>query len=221
MPTSGPAAPAKQSKLPYKARLPRHERREKILAAAEERFAAGGYDATSLAEIAGQAEITKPIVYEHFASKTDLFTSLLERHATELATMVYERMDALDESLSAEESLRTALDAFFEFAEQRPFAWKTLFRDPPSETEVVVAYRHLREFARDAVAERLRRHPAARAAGLTAADNPIQVAAEFLMAGMAGVAGWWSLESELPRSEVVDLLMTIAWPGLERLAKSL
>lgn len=216
-----PRPAAKRSKLPYKARLPRSERRERILAAAAASFAEGGYDATSLAAIAKEAGISKPIVYEHFASKTDLFASLLERHATELAAAVYERMDALDESLSAEESLRTALDAFFEFAERRPFAWRTLFRDPPSEPELVVAYGQLREFARDAVAERLQRHPAARAAGLTAADDPIQIAAEFLMSGMVGVASWWSRDSDLPRSEVVGSLMTIAWPGLERLAKSL
>jgi AcrR family transcriptional regulator len=201
--------------------LSRHQRREKILAAAEERFAERGYAASSLAEIAAQAEISKPVVYEHFDSKTDLFVSLLERQATELAAAVYERMDTLDDSLPAEESLRTAFDAFFEFAEQRPFAWQTLFRDPPPEPEIVIAYKRLRGFARGAVAERLRRHPAARAAGLSADDDPIQIAAEFLMAGMAGVAGWWSLSSELPRSEVVDSLMTIAWPGLERLAKSL
>lgn len=220
MPPSGPSLPTKQGKLPYKARLPRHERREKILLAAEECFAEGGYDATSLAAIADVAGISKPIVYEHFASKADLFTSLLERQAAELTARVYARMDALDESLSAEESLRTALDAFFEFAEQRPFAWKTLFRDPPSEPGLLAAYRRLRGYSRDAVAERLRRHPAARAAGLDATDVPIQIAAEFLMAGMTGVAGWWSLDQDLPRSQVVDHLMTIAWPGLERLAKS-
>ncbi|MDQ2631206.1 MAG: TetR/AcrR family transcriptional regulator [Actinomycetota bacterium] len=219
MPASG--SPAKQGKLPYKARLPRPERRERILAAAEERFAERGYAATSLAEIAAEAGISKPIVYEHFASKTDLFVSLLERQATELATAVYERMDALDDSLPAEESLRAAFDALFEFAEQRPFAWRTLFRDPPPEPEIAATYGRLRGFARDAVAERLRRHPAARAAGLTADDEPIQIAAEFLMAGMAGVASWWSLGSELPRSKVVDSLMTLAWPGLERLASSL
>lgn len=214
-------AVAKQGKLPFKPRLSREERRTRILQAAEERFAGRGYDATSLAEVAEAAGITKAVVYEHFNSKTDLYVSVLEQRAAELVTAVYERMDAVDEESSAEESLRAALDAFFAFAEQRPSAWKLLFREPPAEPAIAEAYAALREAANAAVAERLRRHPAARAAGLVASDPPIALAAEFLMSGMAGVASRWQLRRDATREEVVDSLLQLAWPGLERLAESL
>ncbi len=214
-------AVAKARKLPFKPRMSREERRAKILNAAEDRFAWQGYDATSLAEIAGAAGITKAVIYEHFGSKTEIYIAVLEQRTSELVAMVYERMDALDESSSAEDSLRTALDSFFAFVEERPSAWKLLFRDPPAEPAIAEACAALREKASAAVAERLRRHPAAQAAGLTVSDPEITLAAEFLIAGMVGVASRWYSRHDAPRGEVVDSLLRLAWPGLERLAESL
>jgi AcrR family transcriptional regulator len=208
-------------KLPFKARLSREERRARILNAAEDLFARRGYDATSLAEVAEAADISKAVIYEHFASKTELYISILEQRSSEAVALVYERMDVLDESNSAEDSLRTALDAFFAFAEQQPTAWALLFRDPPAETAVADACAALRETASAAVAERLRRHPAAQAAGLTASDPQLTLAAEFLISGMIGVAIRWHPRHDVPRTEVVESLLGLAWPGLERLAKSL
>jgi AcrR family transcriptional regulator len=212
---------AARRKLPFKPRLSREDRRAKILNAAEERFARQGYDAASLAAIAAAAGITKAVIYEHFASKAEIYVSVLERRASELVAMVYERMDALDESSSAEDSLRAALDSFLTYAEERPSAWKLLFGDPPAERIIADACAVLRETASAAVAERLRRHPAARAAGLTASDPEIALAAEFLIAGMTGVASRWYPRHDASRAEVVDSLLQLAWPGLERLAESL
>jgi AcrR family transcriptional regulator len=215
------ASGAKKGKLPFKARLSREERRARILDAAEDLFARRGYDAISLAEVAKTADITKAVIYEHFGAKTELYISVLEQRSSELVALVYERMDALGESDSAEDSLRTALDAFFAFAEQQPTAWKLLFRDPPAQPAVADACEALRATASAAVAERLRRHPAAQAAGLTASDPQITLAAEFLMSGMIGVASRWHPQHDAPRAEVVESLVRLAWPGLDRLAESL
>lgn len=220
--TVAPAAGAtKKGKLPFKARLSREERRARILDAAEDLFARRGYDATSLAEVAEAADITKAVIYEHFGTKAELYILVLEQKSSELVALVYERMDALDAPDSAEDSLRAALDAFFAFAEQRPTAWKLLFRDPPAQPAVADACGALRETASAAVAERLRRHPAAQAAGLTASDPQITLAAEFLISGMIGVASRWHPRYDAPRAEVVESLLGLAWPGLERLASSL
>jgi len=212
---------AAKGKLPFKARLTREQRRERILDAAEERFAQRGYDATSLAEVARAAGITKAVIYEHFGSKTELYIAALEQRASELVALIYERMDALDESASAEDSLRTALEAFFAFAKRRRTSWDLLFRDPPAEPRIAEACLAVREMARAAVAERLRRHPAAEAVGLTASDPRITLAAEFLIAGLVGVAGRWYPNQDKPPETVVDELVRLAWPGLEQLARSL
>lgn len=213
--------PASKTKLPFKPRLSRDERREKILLAAEELFAQRGYDATSLKEVGAAAGITKAVIYDHFPSKPELYMAVLEERAAELVAHVYARMDEVDESQPAEESLRAALRAFLSFVERRPFAWKLLFRDSPPETAVAEACRALQQAASDAVAQRLARHPAAQAAGLGPGDPRIAMAAEFLEGGLVGIVGWWYLHRDVPADQVVDAVMQLAWPGLARLADSL
>jgi AcrR family transcriptional regulator len=214
-------AASKQTKLPFKPRLTRGQRREKILLAAEELFAQRGYDATSLNEVGAAAGITKAVIYDHFASKPDLYMAVLEEKAAELVAHIYARMDQVDESLPAEESLRVAIHAFLSFVGERPFAWKLLFRDPPPETAIAEAYMALRQTASDAVAQRLARHPAAQAAGLGPGDPRIAMAAGFLEGGLAGIVSWWYLHREIPADRVVDAVMQLAWPGLAALAESL
>jgi len=60
-------------------RLPREERREGILEGATAAFAAAGYAATSMADVAAAAGVTHLIVYRHFASKEDLYRATLQR----------------------------------------------------------------------------------------------------------------------------------------------
>ncbi len=52
---------------------------DRILDAAEIRFAQRGYEATSLADIADDVAIRTPSLYKHFASKRDLYVAVLER----------------------------------------------------------------------------------------------------------------------------------------------
>ncbi len=58
-------------------RLTLDQRRIKILAAATRIFAHKGYDGASMSGIATAAGVTKPVLYDHFASKDALFETLL------------------------------------------------------------------------------------------------------------------------------------------------
>jgi AcrR family transcriptional regulator len=211
----------KPGTLPFKSRLSRPQRRTRIVEAAEICFAEAGYDATSLTKVAEAADISKAVIYEHFSSKAHLYIALLRERAAELVELVYAEMDTLDQSKSAKDSLRVALEVFFAFSEKRPAAWSLLFRDAPSEPEIAEAYVTLRAMASGAVAERLSRHPAAQSAGLTGADPRITLAAEFLLSGMIGVASRWCSTHDFPSEDVVEAVLRLAWPGLEQLASSL
>ena len=63
-----------------KVRLPRDERRATLLAAALEVFTAVGYHAAAMDEIADQAGVSKPVLYQHFPSKLDLYLAVLDIH---------------------------------------------------------------------------------------------------------------------------------------------
>jgi AcrR family transcriptional regulator len=67
-----------------KQRMPAAARRTQLLDVALERFADGGYHQTSMEEIADAAGVTKPVLYQHFRSKRQLFLELLETVGSEL-----------------------------------------------------------------------------------------------------------------------------------------
>ncbi len=66
------------------ARLPAARRREQLLQVALETFAGQGFHQTSMNEIAERAGVTKPVLYQHFASKRDLYLELLNDVADDL-----------------------------------------------------------------------------------------------------------------------------------------
>ena len=72
--------------------LPRAERRRSIVAGAAAAFAAGGFEATSMEDIAQAAGVTKLIVYRHFESKEELYRSILHQVSGRLADEVAEGM---------------------------------------------------------------------------------------------------------------------------------
>src|SRR2546430_6494223 len=75
--------PRAQRDRPRK-RLSAEARRELIEQAASEVFAERGYHGASIDEIAGRSGVSAPVVYDHFASKQDLYKRLLERHQRDL-----------------------------------------------------------------------------------------------------------------------------------------
>lgn len=69
-------------------RMRRDERREQILDAATRAFARAGYAATSLDDVAGEAGVTRVMLYRHFESKADMYRAALDRACTRLAGAV-------------------------------------------------------------------------------------------------------------------------------------
>ena len=65
-------------------RLRSNERREQLLGVASRLFAASGYDATTMDQVAVAAGVTKPLLYQHFESKHALYEEIVTSAATEL-----------------------------------------------------------------------------------------------------------------------------------------
>jgi AcrR family transcriptional regulator len=74
--------------------LPRAERRATLLAGAAEAFATGGFDGTSMDDIAAAGGVTKLIVYRHFESKEELYRAILEGVSGRLAERVAEALSS-------------------------------------------------------------------------------------------------------------------------------
>src|SRR6187401_902027 len=69
-------------------RLPRSARRKQLLAAAQQVFVAQGYHAAAMDDIAERAGVSKPVLYQHFPGKLDLYLALLDQHCESLIQAV-------------------------------------------------------------------------------------------------------------------------------------
>ena len=74
-------------------RLPRHERRRQLLDCARAVFAAERYAGASMEQIAERAEVSKPVLYQHFPSKHELFLELLDAEVASLRALLEAAMD--------------------------------------------------------------------------------------------------------------------------------
>src|SRR5579871_6762652 len=79
---------------PRSSRLPRHERRRQLLDAALEVFVSQGYHAAAMDDIAERAGVSKPVLYQHFPGKLELYLALLDRHCDKLVNAVRTALDS-------------------------------------------------------------------------------------------------------------------------------
>lgn len=182
------------------------ERRERLLRAAVERFAESGYHGTDMEAIAAATGVTKVIAYRAFGSKLELYETLLDRHRDELLATLAGSQEGDASDLAARTS--AALDRWFSYVEEHPFAWRLLFRDVTGLPELEERHRMMRAQAREVLAGLLVEH-----AGVAPAVAP--AAAEFLRAAIVGLAMWWLENPDRPREEVVGLAHRLAAGALK------
>jgi AcrR family transcriptional regulator len=85
---------------------------EKLLDAAEERFARNGYEATSLGDIAADVRIRAPSVYKHFASKRDLYEAVLKRLLDPYVALLGELLTAAETPEHAGRNVQAVFDHY-------------------------------------------------------------------------------------------------------------
>ena len=105
-------------------RLPAHERRRQLLDTALEVFAADGFHATSMNDVAEAAGVTKPVLYQHFTSKRQLYLELLEDVGTQLGDII---ADAVRSAGGPHEQVERGFAAYFHFVSDRRSAYQLLF----------------------------------------------------------------------------------------------
>jgi AcrR family transcriptional regulator len=93
-------------------RLPRDQRRIQLLDAASEVFASKGYHAAAMDDIADAAGVSKPVLYQHFPSKLDLYLALLDQSCDRLVEVLEEALSSTDDNANR---VNATVEAFFEF----------------------------------------------------------------------------------------------------------
>jgi AcrR family transcriptional regulator len=93
-------------------RLPRDQRRIQLLDAASEVFASRGYHAAAMDDIAEAAGVSKPVLYQHFSSKLDLYLALLDQSCERLVEVLEDALSSTDDNANR---VNAMVAAFFEF----------------------------------------------------------------------------------------------------------
>ncbi|HZJ05857.1 MAG TPA: TetR/AcrR family transcriptional regulator [Nocardioidaceae bacterium] len=181
------------------------ERREQLIEIARGPFANRGYDGTSIEEIAARAEVSKPIVYEHFGGKEGLYGAVVDREVRRLLELMQSALTSGHPRMLLEQAACALLD----YIEQSPDGFRILVRDSPigSATGSFVS------IIGD-VASRVEHILAAefKARGFDAKAAPMYAQ---MLVGMVGTTGQWWLDAREPAKEVVAAhLVNLAWNGL-------
>lgn len=167
--------------------VPRADREDQIVGIATEVFGTQGYAATSVADIAERAGISKPLIYQYFGSKEGLFRACLHRAGDILAGEM-ERI-ARGDAVGLERALRT-LEGTFALLEPQPWIWR-LFFDPtiPSgeqgiAAEIALYADRLHALAEEGVGEMMR---------LRGDDDPDDISAltSVWMSIADSLITWW------------------------------
>ena len=197
-----PAAP-RPGRTP---RLPRTARRFQLLGAAREVFVAQGYHAAAMDEIAERAGVSKPVLYQHFPGKLELYLALVDEHAEKLVTSVREALESTtDNRLRVERSLR----AYFDFVND-PSGAHQLVLESDLRSEPAV-----RERIEAAFAQCVR----AIAATIVADTGLPQDEADLLAVGLMGLAEtcsrWWLVNGGAVTAErAIEATAELAWHGI-------
>jgi AcrR family transcriptional regulator len=193
-------------------RLPAAERRELIEQAATRVFAEHGYAGASIDEIARRSDVSPPVVYDHFASKLDLFTRLLERTRDELLAMWIEQLAGDDPT---DVRMRRSFDAWAQYVEANRFASRMYFLEATGDPQARAAHREIQAQGRAALSAILGQQPGAQRVARDGVG--LEMAAETMRAGLAGLAIWWDEHPHIPRERIVETAMHVLWTGFERL----
>lgn len=184
------------------------ERREQLIEIARGAFAERGYDGVSVEEIASRAEVSKPVVYEHFGGKEGLYAVVVDREVRQLLGQMREALTADTPRMLLEQATFALLD----YIEQSSDGFRILVRDslPGS---AAGSYVSIISDAASRVEGILADQFKAR--GFDAKAAPIYAQ---MLVGMVSTTGQWWLDARKPgKRDVAAHLVNLAWNGLANL----
>jgi AcrR family transcriptional regulator len=181
------------------------ERREQLIRISRTLFAEKGFDGTSIEEIAATAQVSKPVVYEHFGGKEGVYAVVVDREMQKLLGMITEALAATHSLIKLE---RAAL-ALLRYIEESSEGFRILVRDSHAASGTGTFASLISEIASQ-VEDVLADEFAARGYDPKLAPMYAQ-----MLVGMVALTGQWWLDVRKPgREEVAAHLVNLAWNGL-------
>ena len=199
------------SKRVPRSRMTGVQRRAQLLDVSRKLFAEKGFEGTSVEEIAARAEVSKPVVYEHFGGKEGVYAVVVDREIQSLTGALTGALEGGGHPKVLVE--RTAL-ALLSYIESNEDGFRILVRDSPVAQatgtfssligDVATQVEHL-------LADQFKKQ------GLDPKTAPIYAQ---MLVGMVALTGQWWLDARRPgKSDVASHLVNLAWNGLAGLER--
>jgi AcrR family transcriptional regulator len=191
---------------PRGTRLPRLARRRQLLDAAMEIFVARGYHAAAMDEIADRAGVSKPVLYQHFPGKQELYLALLDESVNQLVDAVRAALRSTNDN---RQRVNATISAFFGYVAEHRGTFRLVFEsdftnEPAVRDRLDNADRECAEMISQVIQED---------AGV--GDDE----AHLLGIGLVGMAqvsarNWLSTPGTIPREVAEQLVARLAWRGI-------
>jgi AcrR family transcriptional regulator len=194
------------------ARLPRDERRAQLLVAALEVFTAAGYHSAAMDEIADRANVSKPVLYQHFPSKLELYLAVLDLH---IDSLVFAIQKAIASNRENSSRVAATVEAYFGFIDSEGEAFRLLFESDMN--------------LEPQVRERLNRMTydcAAAVSAVISIDTGLGKEESMILAvGIIGTVQttarhWLDRDGKIDRQRATELVMNLIWRGISGFPKS-
>nr|WP_246319460.1 TetR/AcrR family transcriptional regulator [Nocardioides kongjuensis] len=186
------------------------------MSAALEVFVAQGYHAAAMDDIAERAGVSKPVLYQHFPGKLELYLAILDAACD---SIIANCRKALDSTHDNKQRVAATIDAFYAYVGHDTGAFRLVFESDLTNEPAVRGH-----------IDRVTTECADLIATVIAEDTALPPAASQLLAvslvGMAQVsARFWLTENEgamagLGRDEATALVAGLAWRGIRGYPKT-
>ncbi len=184
------------------------ERREQLITVSRSLFASRGFEGTSVEEIAAKAQVSKPVVYEHFGGKEGLYAVVVDREVRTL-------LDGIRGSLTSgrqRELIEQAALALLDYIDTNTDGFRILARDSPVASTSGSFATILSDIAvqvEGILSDEFKRR------GLDPKTAPMYAQ---MLVGMVALTGQWWLDARRRKKfEVAAHLVNLAWNGLSNL----
>ena len=188
-------------------RMPRDQRRAQLLDAANAVFTSNGYHAAAMDDIAEAAGVSKPVLYQHFTSKLDLYLALLDTSCDRLVEVVREALDSTEDNA---DRVVATMGAFYEFVSSASGEFRFVFEsDLTGDGQVQQRLWRVNNEIADAIAE------------VIVSDTGLPAdRAKLLAISLVGTAQvsarYWVSDggSTIGLAEAKQLISRLAWRGI-------
>ncbi|WP_404285859.1 TetR/AcrR family transcriptional regulator [Glutamicibacter arilaitensis] len=198
-------------KNPRTQRMPREARRRQLLQAAHQVFVAHGYHGASMDEIAEVALVSKPVLYQHFPGKRELYLALLDSHLADFTKLLDDAISSTNEN---RQRVFATINTYYQYIKRESQAYRLIFESDVLSDPLVAA--RIEEF-NNALAISISK--------VVVKDTDLDEDEGLLvgraLAGLSQVsARYWATSGEpVDQETAVDLISRLAWRGISRFPK--